>query len=199
MKVVTDLLFLSIWLDPVGRRNRMRQFEKLLRAFPFSQRPEQPQSTLSILGVDDAEPPLLERPVNGPVDVDDVLTTCRDYMGDDIAYELESWWDLWTFEGDWSLRPARVMLSCFGPDFDNGTSENPANQEDLRIDLGVDSHFLPSDDPAAGRMAQSNVKSVLRLVHELDGILFVARRQLQTESGENFALRLESAVTGKPN
>jgi hypothetical protein len=177
----------------------MRQFEKLLRVFPFSQRPEQGQSTISILGVNDGEPPLLERPVNGPIDVDEVLTLFREYSGGDIAYELESWWDLWTFEGDWSLRPARVMLSCFGPEFDNGTSEDPASQEDLRIDLGVDSYFLPGDDPAAARMVESNVKSVLRLVHELDRTLFVATRQLQTESGENFAMRLEEALRGRPN
>lgn len=196
---MTDLLFLSIWLDPAGRRNRMRQFEKLLRAFPFSQRPEQPQSTLSILGVNDSEPPLLERAINGPLDVDELLAAFRDYQGDDVAYEVESWWDLWTFEADWQLRPTRVMLSCFGPAFDNGTSENAEAQEDLRIDLGIDSYFLPGEDPSSARIVQSNVKSVLRLVHELDRTLFVARRQLQTESGENFALRLESALTGSRN
>lgn len=176
----------------------MRQFEKLLRTFPFSRRPEQPQSTVSILAVDDAEPPLIERALNGPIEPDEVLEILREYSGDDVAYEVESWWDLWTFENDWQLRPTRVMLSCFGPEFDNGASENPAAQEDLRIDLGVDSYFLPGDDAASARIVQSNVKSVLRLVHELDGALFVARRQLQTESGENFALRLESALTSRP-
>jgi hypothetical protein len=199
-KGVTDQLFLSVWLDAAGRRNRMRQFEKLLRAFPFSQREEQPQSTISILAVDDSEPPLLERPLNGPIDVQEVLQMFADYKGDDVAYELESWWDLWTGEeGEWNLRPTRVLLSCFGPEFDNGTSEDPTAQEDLRIDLGVDVHFLPGDDVGNARFIQSNVKSVLRLVHELDTTLFVARRQLQTESGENFAIRLEQALRARPN
>jgi hypothetical protein len=196
---VTDQLFLSIWLDPLGRRNPIRQFEKLLRAFPFSQREDQPQSTLSILGIDNSEPPLLERPVNGPLDIDDVLTVFRDYKGEDIAYELDGWWDLWTFNNEWGLRPVPVTLSCFGPEFDNGTSEDRSRQEDLRIDLGLDSYFLPGDDPGGTRMLESNVKSVLRLVHELDVTLAIERRTLQTESGENFALRLEEALRGRMN
>ena len=194
---MTDLLFLSIWLDPTGRRNRPRQFEKLLRVFPFSQVPEQPQSTLSVLAIDEAEPPLLERAVNGPLDIDEVLSVFQSYDADDIAFEVESWWDLWTLEDDWALRPTRVLLSCFGPAFDNGTSATAEDQEDMRIDLGVDSYFLPAAETSSPRMVQSNVKSVLRLVHELDETLFIARRQLQTESGENFALRLEAALRGK--
>jgi hypothetical protein len=194
-KGVTDQLFLSIWLERNGRPERMRQFEKLLRSFPFSQR-EQPQSVLSILAVSATEPPLLERPVNGPIDVDDVLSSLADYQGEDVAFELESWWDLWTFDGDWTLGPARVLLSCFGPEFDSGTEEELGRQEDLRIDFGVDSHFLPNlEIPGGGKMTESNVKSMLRLVHELDSTLDVKRRQLQTESGENFADRLQQVLT----
>lgn len=191
---VTDQLFLSIWLQRRARPERMRQFEKLLRGFPFSQR-EQPQSVLSILAVSATEPPLLERPVNGPVDVDDVLSSAGEYPGEDVAFEFESWWDLWTYDGDWKIGPARVLLSCFGPDFDSGTEEEPGNQEDLRIDFGVDSHFLPDPEiPGGGRMTESNVKSLLRLVHELDSTLDVKRRKLQTESGENFADRLQQVL-----
>lgn len=198
-KSVTDQLFLSIWLDRNGRAERTRQFEKLLRHFPFSQR-EQPQSTLSILAVNSTEPPLLERPVNGPIDVEDVLSSLGDYSGDDIAFELESWWDLWTYDGDWRLAPARILLSCFGPSYDGGTEGQDGEQEDLRIDFGVDSHYLPDPDiPGGGKLIESNVKSLLRLVHELDSALDVKRRKLQTESGTNFADRLQQvlSVTGR--
>lgn len=173
----------------------MRQFEKLLRTFPFSQR-EQPQSVVSILAVDTTEPSLLERPVNGPIDVEDLMETFKDYGGADVAYEVESWWDLWLFDGsDWKLAPSRVLLSCFGPDFDNGTDSGAAEQEDLRIDFGVDAHFLPDEAVAgSGKMVEANVKSLLRLVHELDATLPVRKRVLQTESGENFAERLQGAI-----
>jgi hypothetical protein len=193
---VTDQLSLSIWLERGSRANRLKYFEKLLRLFPFSQREEQGQSTVSVHAVALTEPPLLENPMNGPVDVNEVLAAVADYHGDDIAYNLESWWDLWQFEGDWKLGPARVQLACFGPEFDNGTERLLGEQEDLRIDFGVDSHYLPRPELiGSGRMTESNIKSMLRLVHELDSTLPVSKRKLETESGENFADQLQQVLS----
>jgi hypothetical protein len=192
---VTDQLFLSIWLNRERRRDRVRLFEKALRSFPFSQR-EQPQSVVSIQAVSTAEPPLLERPLNGPLDIDAVVQIFRDYEGEDIAYVVEGWWDLWQFDRDWELRPARVVLSCFGPEFDNGTEKITAQQEDLRIDFGVDSNFLPRTDVAgSAKLIESNIKSLLRVVHELEQLLPVETRRLETESGENFADRLQHLLS----
>jgi hypothetical protein len=192
---VTDQLSLSIWLEPRARAERMRNFEKLLRTFPFSQR-EQPQSVISIHAIDLTEPPLLERPVNGPLDVAEVLTTFDDYEGDDVAYAVESWWDLWQFNEDWILAPAPVALGCFGPDFDNGTDRQARDQEDLRIDFGTDILFLPVPDvPGRGRLIESNIRSLLRVVHEIDSALPLAKRRLETESGENFAERLQQVLS----
>ena len=192
---MTDQLFLSIWLQRHAQAQRLRYFQKLLRFFPFSQREQQPQSTVSVLAIDMTEPPLLERAMNGPLDLADVETMLADYKGDDIAYQVESWWDLWQFDEDWHLQPARVTLSCFGPDFHNGTEQETGAQEDLRIDFGVDSHYLPETGAAGdARMMESNIKSLLRLVHELESALPVAHRRLQTESGENFADRLQQAL-----
>ena len=91
-------------------------------------------------------------------------------------------------------------LACFGPAFDNGTERSRTEQEDLRIEFGVDSHYLPRPELAgSGRMTESNIKSMLRLVHELDLELPVAKRTLETESGENFAERLQQVLTGSRN
>jgi hypothetical protein len=193
---VTDQLSLSIWLERGSRANRLRHFETLLRLFPFSQR-DQPQSTISVQALAETEPPLLESPMNGPLDASEVLAELAEYSGDDIAYNVESWWDLWQYDGDWKLGPARVELACFGPAFDNGTERSAGEQEDLRIDFGVDSHYLPRPElTGSGRMTESNIKSILRLVHELDSSLPVAKRKLETESGENFAERLQQVLTG---
>lgn len=193
---MTDQLFLSIWLLEDRRASRVKYFEKLLRLFPFSQR-SQPQSTISVQAVDTTEPPLLEQPVTGPFDVSEIMKTLTGYVGNDIAYRVESWWDLWQYDNDWNLRPARVMLSCFGPEFDSGTEWSGAAQEDLRIDFGVDAHYLPQPEiTGSGKLIESNIKSLLRLVHELDSTLPVEKRKLETESGENFADRLKQAVTG---
>jgi hypothetical protein len=193
---VTDQLSLSIWLEPGKSDARLQCFETMLRLFPFSQR-AQPQTTLSVHAIDTAEPPLLERPMNGPFDVDEVVAVLNDYEAPDIAYRLESWWDLWQYEGDWALRPARVVLWCFGPDFDNGTGEEILSQETLRIDFGVDAHYLPQPEIAgSARLVESNIKSLLRLVHEVENSLPVRKRTLSTESGENFADRLQRVLTG---
>ena len=135
--------------------------------------------------------------MNGLIEVVEVVTAFRDYQGDDVAYQVESWWDLWQFEADWELRPARVAIACFGPRFDNGTELGLDEQEDLRIDFGVDIHYLPRADAEGGaRLIESNIKSLLRLVHELELRLPVQKRRLETESGENFAERLQQMLTG---
>lgn len=192
---VTDQLFLSIWLQRHTRIHRQRHFHTLLQLFPFSQR-EQPQSQVSIHAVDATEPPLLERPVNGPVDIEAVMEIFAEYKGEDVAYQLDTWWDLWRFDGaDWKITPARISLSCFGPEFHNGTDRESVDQEDLRIDFGVDTPYLPQPEiEGSPRLVQSNIKSLLRLVHEIDSALPVATRRLETESGENFAERLQQAL-----
>jgi len=191
---VTDQLSLSIWLEKGAARQRDRYFEKLLRLFPFSQR-KQGQTTILVQAVSATEPPLLERPMNGPVEVSEILAIFAGYSGDDISYRLESWWDLWQFDRDWELAPARVILYGFGPEFDNGAELSAVDQEDLRIDFGVDAHFLPQPHaPGGPKLVESNIRSLLRLVHELDSELPVRKRKLETESGENFADRLQQTL-----
>ncbi len=193
---VTDQLSLSIWLEPGRRAPQRQRYESMLRLFPFSQRAAQPQTTVLIRAIDTTEPPLLERPMNGPPSIDEITEVLSGYTSADIAYELESFWDLWQFDGDWKLSPSRVILSSFGPDFDNGSSERSSNQEDLRIDFGVDTHFLPQPEIAgSARLVESNIKSLLRLVHEIENQLPVRRRLLSSESGENFAERLQRVLT----
>ena len=140
---------------------------------------------------------MFEQAVNGPIDVSEVMKMLSDYTGDDIAYRVESWWDLWQYDKDWNLRPARVILSCFGAEFDSGVEWSGSSQEDMRMDFGVDAHYLPQPEIiGSGKLIESNIKSLLRLVHELDSVLPVEKRKLETESGENFADRLKQAITG---
>ena len=196
--MVTDQLYLSLWLPPALTNWRTRYFEKLLTLFPFSQR-VQPQSTLTIQALSVTEPPLLERPINGPVQISEVLECLRDYEGDDVAYQLETWWDLWQYNGEeWEIAPVRIVLCAFGPAFDNGSSAPTGEQEHLRIDFGVDTAFLP--DPGlkgSGRLIESNIKSLLHLVQQVEEALPVEKRILETESGENFAEKLAQALSGQ--
>lgn len=188
---MADRLYVSYWLRGFTGRNMLRHFERMLRAFPLL--PRSPgASTLRIQAISFDEPPLLERALNDPLDVAEVLAAARELSDADTACEIDTWWGLWQFDSEWALRPARVTLSCFGPSFDAG-SAGIEGQEHLRIDFGLDSHFLPDPaQPAAHGHIQSNIRGLLRLVHTLDDVLQADRRMLWTESGENFSEKLRS-------
>jgi hypothetical protein len=184
-----DQLYLSLWLNGFIQHNMLRHYEKLLRLFPVSLLARNP-SVFKVIAVADSEPPVFERAYPPPVDPDDVLVAAREFQHPDSSYRFEAWWDLWQYEEDWKVLPARVELCCFGPGFENDWGDN------LRVEFGIDTHFLPQPDlPDNYGMTQSNIKSLLKLVHDLDDALNVAKRQLWTDSGENFAEKLQAHLT----
>jgi hypothetical protein len=222
---MADQLFLSFWLRNYSDATMLRNYEKLLRLFPFSRLANQP-STFKIMAVDPTEPVVAEIPYPPPVPIDDVLAVAKDFQNADASYRLETWWDLWQFtseentseqtKGDWKLAPARVALCCFGPEFNQSPSAVPraldvprtsvlafpGPDEDaaigcaLEIEFGIDANFLPQPDlPDSPHMIESNIKSLLKLVHDLDDALPVETRRLWSESGENFAEKLHQALT----
>jgi hypothetical protein len=189
ISVMPDRLFFSCWLRPgasarsFDREKLLRQFAKMLGKFPLSMLAARGPS-VRIQAIERAEPPLIERdlPVSGDraETVDEILAAAREFMQQDCMCEVDAAWDLWQFAGEWKLSPAGVTLACFGPDFENEIGDH------LRIELGLDSYFLPDPEiPGSLRMGQSNLKSLLHLVHEMEGALDLERRQLWSESGEN--------------
>jgi hypothetical protein len=207
---MADQLYLSYWLRNVNESSLLRHYEKLLRLFPFSQLTTQ-ASTLKVIAVDYNEPVLVEIPYAPPVPVDAILAICRDFQNTDCCFRLETWWDLWHFTDDWKLDPTRVVLSCFGPDFDQGPAGFQASQPGavtefpgpietgtncaIEIEFGIDANFLPQPElPNSPSMVQSNIKSLLKLVHDLDDALPVEKRLLWSESGENFSEKLHQAL-----
>jgi len=185
---MADQLYLSYWLRGFTEKNMLRQFERLIRTFPFSLNPNA-VSTLRIDAIEYAEPPLLEVSFDGLPDPAEVIEAASQFQNADCAYLVGGFWDLWQRENEWQLAPAAVNLICFGPEFQNELKDH------LRAEVGLDSHFLPQpDQPAAAAKVQSNIQSLLRLSHELDDILPVEKRQLWTESGENFVDRLRETL-----
>jgi hypothetical protein len=187
---MADRLYASYWLHGFTAMNMLRHYEKMMAAFPFSKLAKS-ESILRVHGVSYREPTVFEAAFPPPLDVEAVLTAARDFHNADGAYELSTTWDLWHWDGDWKLLPAPVILSCHGPEFE---SENGAN---LEIEFGLEEQFLPTTDRPGGlKMIRSNIQSLLRLMHDMDQVLQVERRQLWSESGENFAERLEIALHG---
>lgn len=217
---MADQLFLSYWLRNYNESTMLRNYEKLLRLFPFSRLARQ-ASTFKVLAVDASEPVVAEVPYAPPLPIDSLLAVAKDFQNSDSAYRLETWWDLWQFgseppSAEWKLAPARVALCCFGPDFHQSPSghEHPREGERssviafpsgddagigcaLEIEFGLDANFLPQPHlPDSPRLIESNIKSLLKLVHDLDDALPVETRRLWSESGENFAEKLHQALTG---
>jgi hypothetical protein len=144
---------------------------------------------LRIYAIEFVEPSLVDYPIPAEMSPDEIVETARPSMNDDCGCLLEGAWDLWQYEDEWKLRPSPVTLACFGPQFSNDWEDH------LRIEAGFDSHFLPQPRfPDSEAKVQSNIRGLLRLAHELDGALPVDKRLLWSESGENFAERLQSTL-----
>jgi hypothetical protein len=185
---MADQLYLSYTLQKYSEETMLRYFEKLAKLFPFSRLARHP-STFKVTPVNHTEPAVLEVPVPAPVAIDQVLAAARDFQNADVCYRLDTWWDLWQFDGEWKLTPARAALVCFGPDFEREDDTH------LEIEFGIDAHFLPQPELAGSLLTiQSNIKSLLKLVHDLDDALPVETRRLWSESGENFSEKLQQAL-----
>ena len=65
----------------------------------------------------------------------------------------------------------------------------------MRIEFGPDARFLPiAGVEGSLRMGQSNLRSLLHLVNDLEEVLDIESRQVWSESGANFADVLRSAL-----
>jgi hypothetical protein len=185
---VADQLFLSYRFNGYTAQTALRQYEKLLELFPWS-RLSSGVTNLRIHAVSPQEPPLFETSFEDPPDKQKLLSAVREFACADGGIYTDTWWDLWQFDRQWQVRPSRVTLAGFAPGFQSGADDH------MRIDFGLDETFLPQPElPDNLFMARSNVRSLLHLVHELDESFSVLERRLWTESGENFAERLQVAL-----
>jgi len=178
---VADRLYLSCWLRGFNESNMLRHFEKLLGLFPFS-RLDQRGGTLRVYAMERAEPPQIEREFPKPLQAPSIVSAAREFAHSDSSIEVDASWDLWQFDAEWKLAPAVVTLMCMGPSFEN------ENDDHLRVDFGPDSRFLPIPQIGGSvRMGQSNLRSLLHLVSEIEKNLPLHHRKLWSESGANFA------------
>lgn len=185
---MADRLYLSCWVKGYTGANLLRHFEKMLGAFPFSKLAARGPE-LRIYAIEHLEPPQFEREFPPGSDPRDLIAAAREFMQDDCVAEVDAAWDLFQYDGDWKLLPAGVILSCFGPRFENEIGDH------LRIDFGNDARFLPN--PAiegAIHMGESNLKSLVHLIHEIERVLSLERRQLWSESGESPAESIMKAL-----
>jgi hypothetical protein len=190
---VPDRLYFSCRIKGASPAGLLRQFGEMLNVFPFSNLAKR-GPVLRVYAIQHVEPALAEREF--PVSSDTAGTTAQmleaagELLYSDCACEIDTFWDLWQYHGgEWKLRPAAVTLACYGVDFENQP------QDHLRIEFGPDGRFLPVPGLEGSlRLSQSNLKSLLHLVSDLERVLDLETRQVWSESGANFADVLKQAL-----
>ncbi|MBS1814981.1 MAG: hypothetical protein JSS87_08925 [Acidobacteria bacterium] len=115
----------------------------------------------------------------------------------DMAFEFEMKWDLWTpedseldFDRTWRLVPATVKIIGFGPEFDDGSYEQNGH---IRVDFGLDTAWVLEDedmDEIATQKLQQNIEKLLAFTLSVEKHCGVSSRLLWTESGEPLAEKL---------
>ncbi|HVO97650.1 MAG TPA: hypothetical protein VMT15_06260 [Bryobacteraceae bacterium] len=188
---MSDRLYLSCWISGYNSSNMLRHFGRMLGLFPFSKLAKR-GPVVRLYALEHIEPPLFEREFAPGSDANTLLEAVREFSPEDCAVEIDAFWDLWDDNGEeWKLSPVSVTLAAFGPAFDNELEDH------LRIEFGLDSRFLPvSGVEGALRVGQSNIRSLLHLVEEIDRVMKPERRTLWSESGANFADVLRQTLGG---
>lgn len=175
-----DPLYFSAWLRNYSPLALPVYFKKALQSFPVSKL--RPGGVLRVHALSANEPPLLEEIYEGDIaDWQPLISQAQGFLHADSGFFFETHWDLWRWDGEWSLKPARVLIGCFGPDFESGLGEN------LCVEFEEEALFLPNPHSDQLRPVQSNLRSLVRLATELEENLPMTRRTLWSEERENFA------------
>lgn len=191
-----DLLYLSLWLKKHDTESVLAALGKVLEAFPFSQFFPGVR-TVSVRALDWSEPPALEEEFAEGAEIAYALDLAAEFHHSDCAYEIIAFWDLWEFRHNggpagWRQAPRAVRFFAYGPEF----ADRGHERGHLELDLGLDTPFLVEDAPAGFAPdyrgpIQANIRKLLELVRGLSRHLDVEKRLLWTESGENFAQKIE--------
>jgi hypothetical protein len=148
--------------------------------------------------------------------IENAVAEATEQLHDDMAYEFEMRWKLWSPVGAdsqppdpsidlypefesvrldtlWKLQPATVKILGFGPQFDDASFEQNGH---IRIDFGLDTPWLAETledeelDADATKHIQQNVEMLLAFTLSVEKNCGISSRLLWTESGEPLAQKL---------
>lgn len=148
--------YLNVWCKEFSESSLPSTLQSFLATVPLSaSRPGFTQ--LIIRAVRYAEPPLVEHDLRlRPLDAAEIAAAAGEILHDDICYEVEAHWDLWSYDAEkkaWRLGPRRLEISCLAERFDDGAWEQSGH---FSVDLGFEDLFTGegnliggSDAPAA--------------------------------------------------
>lgn len=183
---MSDPLFLSLWLRGYSPIALPVYLKKAMAVFPVSKL--MPGGALRVYALGFHEAPLLEEFIDGEPSPEAVARRAQEFLHEDCAFQVETRWDLYQWNREWELKPARVLIEVYGPEFDSPRGEH------VRLDFGGQQMFLPQEHSDQLRPVQSNIRSLLHLAQDLENELAVDRRILWSEEEEDFASRLRSML-----
>ncbi len=180
---MSDRLYLSLWLKQASPLTQRSRFADLMGAFPFSRLST--AGLLTVHAISFQEAPLDELALDA-IDLSAIDRRLQEHGGPDVAFELEASWDLLVpQDNDYKLTPTRVKLLAFGREFDRDPDD------DLRIEFGPETPFLPKPNGSGGyKAAEANLRSLLKLVRDVEAAVPVRKKLLWTDSGGDFAARV---------
>lgn len=181
-----DPLFLSLWLRGFSAIALPVYLRKALSVFPNSTL--LPGGVLRVYALSFHESPQLEEFIDGNIDAAAVARRAQEFLHEDCAFQVEARWDLYQWDGEWELKPTRVLIEVYAPEFDAPRGEH------FRVDFGGERLYLPHENSDHLRPVQSNIRSLLRFSQDLENELTVDRRILWSEEEENFAERLRATL-----
>ena len=210
---MADQLYLSLWfpnfrLDalPATMVSVMRQFATISK--------DTRVAAASVYPISFTEAPTYQRiyvnddraeDTSGSI-IENAVAEATEQLHDDMAYEFEMRWKLWTPDAStnqvtestaldplWRLQPSSVKILGFGPKFDDASFEQNGH---IRIDFGLDTPWLAETlddeelDEHATRHIQQNVEMLLAFTLLVEKNCGISSRLLWTESGEPLAQKL---------
>jgi hypothetical protein len=210
---MADQLYLSLWfpnfrLDslPATLVSVMRQFATISK--------DTRVSAASVYPINFTEAPVYQRiyvnddraeDTSASI-IENAVAEATEQLHDDMAYEFEMRWKLWSPESGtnqvtesvaldtlWKLQPATVKILGFGPQFDDAGFEQNGH---IRVDFGLDTPWLAETledeelDEAATKHIQQNVEMLLAFTLSVEKNCGISSRLLWTESGEPLAQKL---------
>ena len=141
--------------------------------------------------------------------IENAVAEATEQLHDDMAYEFEMKWKLWTPLVDetleapletagldtlWREKAATVRILGFGPQFDHASFDQNGH---IRVDFGLDTPWVLDEDDLAIELDESatlhiqkNVEKLLAFTLSVEKHCGISSRLLWTESGEPLAQKL---------
>jgi hypothetical protein len=218
--------YLRVWTRDFSEATMIAEFARFLTTAPLAES-RQFFNELIAQAVDPSETPVAEWDVHdGTYGAAEIAALAAQHLNSDTCYIVQARWDLWTFDTDslkWKRGPQPLILTCNGPDYDNGVATSEGH---FTADLGFEHLFTghagilapgaasnpfdSSDHPTekifrnwmsveanrreyAGK-TRENIQHLMNWVDAVSRALPVERSELWSEGEENFEARLDAIL-----